>query len=172
MSENMEALKRWTGTHTQTKLFDSDENELTHERVFEAVVHKKRVAVIGLTRTGDALGALYSPAVSKRGEWLMDGALSAFLLTSDGRRETPLRFPVKECYDYCAWVHFPHHAREGCVVQVWVGGVGGFALGDERSSGWCRNLAGVFDGVENTPGEEALHDGSLCCTRLIAVQLS
>ena len=71
MTSGVDALKVWTGKARATVIFDSTVDEFTHDRLFDKVMGKPNIALVGLTTEGDVFGGFYSRAVTEQ-SWLFN----------------------------------------------------------------------------------------------------
>ena len=172
MADCVNALKKWTGKVSATIVYDSTVDEFTDKCLFQKVKGKRNIAVIGFTTDGDVFGGFYSVAVTKQDQRFYDPSIFAFSFESHGRCETPQRLVVKEGLKEMVNVYFFKNVSG--FVGLWVGGVGGFYLGNERSMSYCFNMSRSFDGLEDTTltGREETWLGPYHhCARLVAMQL-
>ena len=174
MVNGIVALKQWTGKTRATIVYDSDVDVFTHTGLFNKVLGKKNVALIGFTTDGDVFGGFYNVAVTEQGQDFNDPNMFVFSFESHGRCMTPQRFVVKDELKNEAVVLFFNDHNNG-FGWFGVAGVGGFRLGNERSNSNCWNMSRGFDGLENTTltGKNgAWREGPYHhCARLVAIQL-
>ena len=168
------ALKEWTGKATATIIYDSTVDEFTADGLFNKVMGKPNVAVIGFTTAGDVFGGFYSVAVTEQEKTFFDPNIFAFSFESRGRCETPQRFIVKEGLREKASVAFLNRGYN--FVAFWASCFdgGGFTLGNEMSESYCDDMSNVFEALEDTTltGKTGLDsENEHHCTRLVAVQL-
>ena len=72
-------------------------------------------------------------------------------------------------------MNFCKNDKDGFVV-FWVGGAGGFGLGNERSKSYCWNMSHGYEGLEDTTltGMNFIpwYNGPYHhCARIVAIQL-
>ena len=175
MADCINALKEWTGKARASVVYDSTVDEFTAGGLFQKVKGNKNIAVVGFTTDGDVFGMFYSRAVTKQDVRFFDPTVFVFSFESHGRCETPQRFVLKEGLKRDACVAFWKNDSSG-FVQFWVYSVvGGFWLGNERSTSYCKHVSRGFDRLEDTTltGESGFFNSGPHhhCARLLAVLL-
>ena len=171
------ALKEWAGKSRATIVFDSTVDEFTDGGLFNKVMGKPNVALVGFTTDGDVFGAFYSVAVTEKEKDHYDSTIFAFSFESHGRCETPQRFAVKEEVKMEANVFFFKNNTNWGFVWFGVDGAGNFTLGNERSRSWCQNMSRGFDGLADTTltgqnNTKVYTPPFHHCARLVAIGLS
>ena len=149
MAECVNALKEWTGKNTATTVYDSTIDEFTDQGLFNKVMGKPNIALVGFTADGDVFGWFYNVAVTRQEKWFDDPNIFAFSFESHGRCMTPQRFVVKAGKDVSPGVFFEKDHPCG-FLDFSARGPGVFCLGDECSDSYCRDLSNVFEGLEDS----------------------
>ena len=177
MARGIEALKEWTGMERATVVYDSTVDEFDGDALFNKVMGRPNVAVIGFTTDGDVFGGFFSVPVTEQGRGFYDLGVFAFSFESHGRCETPQRFELKESEKGLASLVVGKN--DNCLngfVSFGVFMTGGFYLGNLCSNSWCWDMSRAFEGLENTTlsGKtfHAWKEGPYhhCC-RIVAIQL-
>ena len=174
MTQNINALKEWTGKSRATLLFDSILDEFTNDGLFEKVATRLNVALIAFTENGDVFGGFYTVAVTEQEQRFDDPNLFVFSFESHGRCATPQRFVLKEEAKDGAFLFFylgdEDMNEDGLLVKLDVDfTLGGLCIGRDNSGTFCEGASDAFDGLESTTLTGRYPTPLV---RLIAVQLS
>ena len=172
VARGVDALKEWTGKDSVSCVYDSNVDAFTHDGLFEKIVNKPNIALVGFTADGDVFGAFHGPAATRFGRNVYDPSMFLFSFESHGRCPTPQRFFPQRCFQNVACVKYVRNCGCGFVEflsgpsRVWLGN------GDMRTA--STNAGFGFDGLSHTTLTGANHvddDEFFLCVRVMAFQL-
>ena len=172
MADCVNALKEWTGKTSAAVVFDSTNDEFTHDGLFNKVRGKENITVIGFTTDGDVFGGFSSRAETKQDKRFYDPTIFVFSFESHGRCVTPQPFVVKGWLKEKVCVRWENDWNG--FVFFGVDFAGNFLLGNESSKSYCHSMSRGFEGLEDTTltGENNTHERNPPyhhCTRFVAV---